>query len=168
MVVALHNLLEPGRAWWGADRGVRLLPAVRRLDGRLRLRLLLEELAGQEFTRKQFVAMTGDMAGAVERVAGAATAAETATREAADTASARAQQEATEGRTCANRPASTPGEGPLMRSRFAFVDRARSLSAELRQNWIDPIAGPGCHVAPAGGRAVAWRRAGFRKNAKRR
>lgn len=30
-----------------------------------------------------------------------------------------------------------------MRSRFAFADRARSLSAELRQDWIDPIAGPG-------------------------
>ena len=143
MVVALHNLLEPGRAWWVriAAFVFYLLFAVWTVG--FGYGFFWKELAGQEFTRKQFVAMTGDMAGAVERVAGAATAAETATREAADTASARAQQEATEGRTCANRPAATPGEGPLMRSRFAFVDRARSLSAELRQNWIDPIAGPG-------------------------
>lgn len=143
MVVALHNLLEPGRAWWVriAAFVFYLLFAVWTVG--FGYGFFWKELAGQEFTRKQFVAMTGDMAGAVERVAGAATAAETATREAADTASARAQQEATEGRTCANRPASTPGEGPLMRSRFAFVDRARSLSAELRQDWIDPIAGPG-------------------------
>jgi len=143
MVVALHNLLEPGRAWWVriAAFVFYLLFAVWTVG--FGYGFFWKELAGQEFTRKQFVAMTGDMAGAVERVAGAATAAETATREAADTASARAQQEATEGRTCANRPASTPGEGPLMRSRFAFADRARSLSAELRQNWIDPIAGPG-------------------------
>jgi len=143
MVVALHNLLEPGRAWWVriAAFVFYLLFAVWTVG--FGYGFFWKELAGQEFTRKQFVAMTGDMAGAVERVAGAATAAETATREAADTASARAQQEATEGRTCANRPASTPGEGPLMRSRFGFADRARSLSAELRQNWIDPIAGPG-------------------------
>lgn len=143
MVVALHNLLEPGRAWW-----VRLTAFVFYLlfavwTVGFGYGFFWKELAGQEFTRKQFVAVTGEMASAVERVAGAATAAETATREAADVASARAQQEAAEGRTCANRPSSTPGEGPLMRSRFAFADRARGLSAELRQSWIDPIAGPG-------------------------
>ena len=97
MVVALHNLLEPGRAWWVriAAFVFYLLFAVWTVG--FGYGFFWKELAGQEFTRKQFVAMTGDMAGAVERVAGAATAAETATREAADTASARAQQEATRG-----------------------------------------------------------------------
>lgn len=143
MVVALHNLLEPGRAWWVriAAFVFYLLFAVWTVG--FGYGFFWKELAGQEFTRKQFIAVTGEMAGAVERVSGAASAAEIATREAADKAAARAQQEAAEGRTCANRPGSTAGEGPLMRGRFAFADRARSLSAELRQNWIDPIAGAG-------------------------
>ena len=105
-----------------------------------------KELAGQEFTRTQFVAVTAEMASAVERAAGAASAADMAMREAAETANARAQQEAAEGRTCANRPASTPGEGPLMRSRFSFADRANSLSAELRGAWIDPISQQGARL----------------------
>lgn len=105
-----------------------------------------KELAGQEFTRGQFVAVTGDMAAAVERATVAASAAETATQEAADTARARASTEAAEGRTCANRPGSTPGEGPLMRSRFAFAERAESLRAELRTSWIDPIATEGARL----------------------
>lgn len=143
MIVALHNLLEPGRAWWVriAAFVFYLLFAVWTVG--FGYGFFWKELAGQEFTRKQFVAVTSEMAGAVERVAGAVSAAETATREAADAASVRAEQEAREGRTCANRPVSTPGEGPLMRSRFAFADRARGLGSDLQHSWIDPIAGPG-------------------------
>jgi hypothetical protein len=146
MVVALHNLVERNRPWW-----VRLAAFVFYLlfavwSVGFGYGFFWKELAGQEFTRSQFVFVTGEMAGAVERVAGAAAAADTAMREAADTASARAEQEAAEGRTCANRPASTPGEGPLMRSRFSFADRARSLSAELRNAWIDPVAQQGARL----------------------
>lgn len=143
MVVALHNLLEPGRAWWVriAAFVFYLLFAIWTVG--FGYGFFWKELAGQEFTRKQFVAVTGQMANAVDRVASAVSAAETSTREAADTAAARATQESHEGRTCANRPASTPGEGPLMRSRFGFADRARALSAEMRHDWIDPVAGPG-------------------------
>ena len=146
MVVALHNLVERGRAWW-----VRLVSFVFYLlfavwSVGFGYGFFWKELAGQEFTRTQFVAVTAEMAGAVERAAGAASAADTAMRDAADTASARANTEAAEGRTCANRPGSTPGEGPLMRSRFSFADRARSLSTELRGAWIDPIAQQGARL----------------------
>lgn len=146
MVVALHNLVERNRAWW-----VRLVSFVFYLlfavwSVGFGYGFFWKELAGQEFTRTQFVAVTAEMAGAVERAAGAASAADTAMREAADTASTRADQEAAEGRTCANRPGSTPGEGPLMRSRFSFADRARSLSTELRSAWIDPIAQQGARL----------------------
>jgi hypothetical protein len=143
MVVALHNMVEPERRWWVrlAAFVFYLLFAVWTVG--FGYGFFWKELAGQEFTRKQFVAVTGEMAGAVERVAGAASAADTAMREAADTASTRADQEAAEGRTCANRPGSTPGEGPLVRSRFSFADRARSLSTDLRNAWIDPIAQQG-------------------------
>ena len=146
MVVALHNLVEAGRAWW-----VRLVAFVFYLlfavwTVGFGYGFFWKELAGQEFTRRQFVAVTGEMAGAVERVAGAASAADDAMRDAADAAAARARQEAAEGRTCANRPASTPGEGPLMRSRFSFADRARSLSGELRGAWIEPVAQQGARL----------------------
>jgi hypothetical protein len=87
-----------------------------------------KELSGQVFMRRRFVAVTCDMASAVGR-ATAAAAAWTATLEAAQTAC-----------MCASCPASTPGEGSLMRGRFAFAGRTESLRPELRRGWIDPIA----------------------------
>ena len=146
MVVALHHLVAPGGHWW-----TRIVAFVFYLVFAIwtvgfGYGFFWKELAGQEFTRRQFVAVTGEMASAVERASAAATAAETATQEAAATARTRANTEAAEGRTCANRPASTPGEGPLMRSRFVFADRAEGLRAELRTSWIDPIATQGARL----------------------
>jgi hypothetical protein len=146
MVVALHHLVAPGREWW-----VRLVSFVFYLvfavwSVGFGYGFFWKELAGQEFTRKQFVAVTGEMAGAVERAAGAVAAAEAATQDAADTAAARAEEEAAQGGTCANRPSSIPGEGPLMRSRFSFADRAGGLAAELRRDWIDQVAAPGARL----------------------
>jgi hypothetical protein len=146
MIVALHNMVEPGRAWW-----LRFIAFVFYLVFAIwtvgfGYGFFWKELAGQEFTRRQFASVTDEMASAVERATVAATAAEAAMREASDTARARANTEAAEGRTCANRPGSTPGEGPLMRSRFAFADRAESLRSELRANWIDPIAPQGARL----------------------
>jgi hypothetical protein len=146
MIVALHNMVEPGRAWW-----LRLVAFLFYLVFAIwtvgfGYGFFWKELAGQEFTQRRFGAITNEMAAAVERATVAATAAETAMQEAADTARTRANTEAAEGRTCANRPGSTPGEGPLMRSRFAFADRAENLRAELRSTWIDPIAPQGARL----------------------
>lgn len=99
-----------------------------------------KELAGQEFTEKQFERAIGDVGASMSRASLALDVAEKATGEAASLASSRAETEAKEGRTCANHPASTPGEGPLMRSRFAFADRARNLRGEVQQRWIAPVA----------------------------
>lgn len=100
-----------------------------------------KELAGQEFTARQFRAAIDGVAASVDRAGGALATAELATAEAADLATARAQTEAVDGRTCANRPNSTPGEGPLMRSRNAFAARTRALGDEVQARWIGPLAG---------------------------
>jgi hypothetical protein len=146
MIVALHNMVESGRPWW-----LRLVAFVFYLVFAIwtvgfGYGFFWKELAGQEFTQRRFGAVTDEMAAAVERATVAATSAESAMQEAADTARARADIEAAEGRTCANRPGSTSGEGPLMRSRFAFADRAENLRAELRASWIDPIAPQGARL----------------------
>jgi hypothetical protein len=99
-----------------------------------------KELAGQEFTEKQFEGAINGVAGSMARASAALATAEQATGEAAMLAASRAETEAKEGRTCANHPSSTPGEGPLMRSRFAFADRARNLREEVRERWIVPVA----------------------------
>jgi hypothetical protein len=137
-VVALHHLVEPSGQWWTRIPAFVFYLVFATWRGGFGDGFFWKKLARQEFTRRQFVSVTGDMASAVER-ANAAAAAETATLEAAQTARTRANTEAIEGRTCANRPGSQPGEVPLMRSRFALADRAASLRAELRNNWIDPI-----------------------------
>lgn len=146
MVVALHHLVSPDTSWRlkPAAFVFYLLFAVWSVG--FGYGFFWKELAGQEFTRRQFVAVTGDMAAAVERAAGAAAAAELATQDAAETARARSEEEAARGGTCANRPGSVPGEGPLMRSRFAFADRAGALAGELRRDWIDPVAGDGARL----------------------
>lgn len=146
MVVALHHLIEANGQWWTRIVAFVFYVVFAIWTIGFGYGFFWKELAGQEFTRKQFVAVTGEMASAVERAGAAVTAAETATREAADTARTRANTEAAEGRTCANRPGSTPGEGPLMRSRFAFADRAEGLRAELRTLWIDPVAAQGARL----------------------
>lgn len=175
MVVALHHLVSPETSWWLKPAAFVFYLVFAVWSVGFGYGFFWKELAGQEFTRRQFVAVTGEMAGAVERAAGAIGAAEAAAREAAETAAARATEEAATGGTCANRPGSTPGEGPLMRSRFAFADRAEALRAELRRDWIDPVAGEGARlrrqadalargVAPAG--APEGERAGLEKLAR--
>lgn len=99
-----------------------------------------KELAGQEFTERQFGRVIADISGSIGRASSALTTAEQATGEAAALATTRADTEAREGRTCANHPTSTPGEGPLMRSRYAFADRARNLGDEVRERWTAPMA----------------------------
>jgi len=99
-----------------------------------------KELAGQEFTERQFEsAMTG-LSASVTRTSAMLQTSDRATPEAAAMARERAQIEAREGRTCANHPGSTPGEGPLMRSRFTFADRALNLGAEARTSWFAAVA----------------------------
>lgn len=90
MVVALHHMVEPGRAWW-----TRIVAFVFYLIFAIwsvgfGYGFFWKELSGQEFTSRQIVSVTGDMASAVERASAAATAAETATLEASQTARARA------------------------------------------------------------------------------
>ncbi len=99
-----------------------------------------KELAGQEFTERQFEAVITDLSGSIARTSSALETAERVTAEVSTLASSRADLEAAQGRTCANHPNSVPGEGPLMRSRFAFADRARNLGEEVRTVWISPVA----------------------------
>lgn len=143
MVVALHAMLD-GR------RGI----LVRLLSGVFYLFFAIwsvgfgygffwKELAGQEFTQQQFQTALQDASAAssraVETVASAVEAAETA----AALAASRAQVEARDGRTCANQPFSTPGDGPLTRSRFAFADRARAVGEGVRAQWLVPVSEEG-------------------------
>lgn len=146
MVVALHHLVAPETSWRLRPAALLFYLVFAVWSVGFGYGFFWKELAGQEFTRKQFVAATGRMASAVERAAGAAAAAELATRDAAETARTRAQEEAARGGTCANRPGSVAGEGPLMRSRFAFADRAEALAEELRRDWIAPLAEDGARL----------------------
>ncbi|HVY90672.1 MAG TPA: hypothetical protein VG942_17530 [Hyphomonadaceae bacterium] len=141
MVVALHHLLAEGTAWW-----IRLVSFVFYLlfavwTVGFGYGFFWKELAGQEFTERQFQHVITDLSGSIARTSAALETAEQSTSEAGKLAASRAQVEANEGRTCANHPASTPGEGPLMRSRFAFADRAQALGADVRAQWIAPVAG---------------------------
>jgi len=138
MVVALHHVVA-GQAWWirGVSFVFYLLFAVWTVG--FGYGFFWKELAGQEFTERQFERVITDLSGSVARTSGALVAAERSTAEAGELAASRAQTEASEGRTCANRPASTPGEGPLMRSRFSFADRAAKLRDEVRSSWTGPL-----------------------------
>jgi hypothetical protein len=142
MVVALHHLVAGERtAWWvrGVSFVFYLLFAVWTVG--FGYGFFWKELAGQEFTERQFEGVITNLSGSITRASAALETSERATAEAAQLATQRAETEATEGRTCANHPSSTPGEGPLMRSRFGFADRARNLGDEVRVNWIAPVAG---------------------------
>ncbi len=140
MVVALHHLVAPG-----TPVAVRLMSFVFYLifavwSVGFGYGFFWKELAGQEFTERQFESAITDLSASVARTSAALELSERVTAEAAALATQRAQTEAGEGRTCANKPASVPGEGPLMRSRFAFADRARNLGEEVRTAWVGPVA----------------------------
>jgi hypothetical protein len=141
MVVALHQVVAGSTRWW--VRGVAFIAylffAVWTIG--FGYGFFWKELAGQEFTERQFERVITDLSGSIARTSGALETSERATADAAQLAAQRAETEAREGRTCANHPASIPGEGPLMRSRFAFADRARNLGDEVRTAWIAPVAG---------------------------
>ena len=106
MGVALHNIIEPGRAWWTRIAVFVLYPVFAIWS--VGFGFFWQELSGQVFMRRRLVAVTCDMASAVGH-ATAAAAAWTATLEAAQTAC-----------MCASRPASTPGEESLIRGRFCL------------------------------------------------
>jgi hypothetical protein len=141
MVVALHHVVGGEARWW--VRGMSFLAylffAVWTVG--FGYGFFWKELAGQEFTERQFERVITDLSGSITRTSAALETSERATADAAQLAAQRAETEAQEGRTCANYPASTPGEGPLMRSRFAFAERARNLGDEVRTSWIAPVAG---------------------------
>ncbi|HEY7797511.1 MAG TPA: hypothetical protein VIA80_02005 [Hyphomonadaceae bacterium] len=141
MVVALHHVVAGATRWW--MRGVAFLAylffAVWTVG--FGYGFFWKELAGQEFTERQFERVITGLSGSIARTSAALETSERATAETAQLAAQRADTEAREGRTCANHPSSVPGEGPLMRSRFAFADRARNLGDEVRATWIAPVAG---------------------------
>lgn len=140
MVVALHHVVAPGTGW-----PIRLVSFAFYLVFALwsvgfGYGFFWKELAGQEFTERQFERAMTDLAGSVNRTSAMLQTSDRATSDAAALARERAQTEAREGRTCANHPGSTPGEGPLMRSRFAFADRAINLGAEARTSWFAVVS----------------------------
>lgn len=141
MMVALHHVVGGEARWWvrGVSLVFYLLFAVWTVG--FGYGFFWKELAGQEFTERQFERVITDLSGSIARTSAALETSERATAEAAQLAGQRAETEAREGRTCANRPASVPGEGPLTRSRFAFAERARNLGDEVRATWIAPVAG---------------------------
>ncbi len=144
MVVALHHVVAPRSNWWSGIwvRAVALvfylLFAVWSVG--FGFGFFWKELAGREFTRTQFTAVSGDISRSMAMASSALGAAETAVLEAATLARERAAIEAREGRTCANRPNSTPGDGPLTRSRFQFAERAESVATDVRRTWIAPVS----------------------------
>jgi hypothetical protein len=141
MIVALHHVVAGETAWWvrGLAFVFYLLFAVWTVG--FGYGFFWKELAGQEFTERQFERVITDLSGSIARTSSALETSERAVGEAATLAAERARIEAAEGRTCANHPLSVPGEGPLMRSRFGFADRARNLAEEVRTAWIAPVAG---------------------------
>lgn len=98
-----------------------------------------KEFAGKEFTQAQFGRVIDDISASLDRTQGALATAGQATRSAAELAKRRAEAEALSGRTCANRPGSTPGEGPLMRARFAFAEGSARLADDVESAWIKPL-----------------------------
>ncbi len=144
MVVALHHVVAPRSTWWSAI-WVRAVALVFYLlfatwSVGFGFGFFWKELAGREFTRIQFSAVADDVSQSMGLASGALGAAETAVLEASALARERAAIEAAEGRTCANRPVSTPGDGPLTRGRFAFADRAQSVAQDVRRTWIAPVS----------------------------
>jgi hypothetical protein len=141
MVVALHHVISGETRWW--VRGISFLAylffAVWTIG--FGYGFFWKELAGQEFTERQFEQVITDLSGSIALTSAALETSERATSEAAQLAAVRAETEAREGRTCANHPASVPGEGPLMRSRFAFAERTGNLGDEVRTTWIAPVSG---------------------------
>jgi hypothetical protein len=139
MMVALHQLVA-GQAWWIRVVSFFFYVLFAIWTVGFGYGFFWKELAGQEFTERQFEGVITDLSGSITRTSAALETSERATADVAALASSRAQTEAAEGRTCANHPGSTPGEGPLMRSRFAFAARAQNLGAEVRTVWIAPVA----------------------------
>ncbi len=143
MVVALHKVVAAGEAWW-----VRPIAFVFYLffavwSVGFGYGFFWKELAGQEFTERQFQRAISGLSASMDRAGQALDAAGLAVTGASALAAERAGVEAREGRTCANQPYSVPGDGPLTRSRFAFADRAGALGAEVRGNWIALLAARG-------------------------
>ena len=102
---ALQSVAAPARAWW-----TRIVACLFHLVFAIWSvsfggGFFLKEPICHTFVRRQFVSVTGGMASAVERATAAATPAETATLEVAQTARERANTDPAEARTCANRPA---------------------------------------------------------------
>lgn len=140
MVVALHHVVAPGRPLWVRPVALVFFLLFAIWSVGFGFGFFWKELAGREFTRIQFTAVANDVSESMGLASGALGAAETAVLEAAQLARERAAIEAAEGRTCANRPNSTPGDGPLTRSRFAFADRAQSVAQDVRRTWIAPVS----------------------------
>jgi hypothetical protein len=140
MMVALHHLVA-GETWWLKLISFLFYVFFAVWTVGFGYGFFWKELAGQEFTERQFQGVITALSGSISRTSAALETSERATVDVAALASSRAQTEAAEGRTCANHPASTPGEGPLMRSRFAFADRTRNLGEEVRSAWIAPVSG---------------------------
>ncbi len=140
MVVALHQVLAPRRPWWIRILSLPVYAFFAIWTVGFGYGFFWKELAGQEFTEGQFERALTDVSGAAARAGQALETAETAAVDVAALAAARAKLEAETGRTCANRPNSTPGEGPLMRSRFAFAARTEDLATDVRARWIAPLS----------------------------
>lgn len=140
MVVALHHVVAPGRPLWVRPVALvfYLLFAVWSVG--FGFGFFWKELAGREFTRLQFSAVAQNVSESMGLASGALGAAETAVLDAAALARERAAVEAAEGRTCANRTSSTPGDGPLTRGRFAFAERAQTIAQDVRRTWIAPVS----------------------------
>lgn len=138
MIVALHNAFFPPR-WWVGPISFLVYLFFAAWSVGFGYGFFWKELAGQEHTERQFEQMIGEAAAALTRTSEALSAAQDAAVGAARLARERAEAEASTGRTCANRPFSTPGEGPLMRGRFAFADRVEDLAGEVGARWIDPL-----------------------------
>ncbi|MBI1338961.1 hypothetical protein GC169_01955 [bacterium] len=139
MVVALHNAFFAAR-WWIRPISfvVYLFFAVWSVG--FGYGFFWKEFAGQEFTERQFETTISGVATALSRTSDALEAVRQSASGAADLAAERAAIEARSGRTCANRPYSTPGDGPLTRSRFAVAERVALIRDDVESRWIAPLA----------------------------
>lgn len=140
MVVALHHVVAPTRGWLMRLIAFAFYLVFAVWSVGFGYGFFWKELAGQEFTERQFESAMTELSASVSRTSAMLQTSDRATGEAAMLARERAQIEAREGRTCANHPGSTAGEGPLMRSRFAFADRALNLGNEARTSWFAVMA----------------------------
>jgi hypothetical protein len=140
MVVALHHVVAPTTGWLMRLSAFAFYLVFAVWSVGFGYGFFWKELAGQEFTERQFESAMTELSASVNRTSAMLQTSDRATGEAAMLARERAQIEAREGRTCANHPGSTAGEGPLMRSRFAFADRALKLGNEARTSWFAVMA----------------------------